>query len=1273
MGLSNTNLNISSQASSISPAKKIGGGTSLIQLGSPSLSAGIASAVTSFVMSDEPFAFGPVPPWGPSKKKIIPIAKKSSPKSSTISGANGTGNESLATKSAKDETGQASKTNQELAIDETRVEPIAVFNLRTTDLRGDPLSPLQAAVVQSYLEDRISQEFATAIFEKMLSTNPDTFKQIDGKLSQQIGDVQRVIDQLWAIFKTLRLVNASMSPKLEKESVSLIATQVINSLCKVEPLLTQSERLVDPLSLIGFFGPQGAEDPLKSRTAMIAQVLQIAAQSLFRGYTPRVLGEHLLDVRPGMFSVATGKSSYLADVKTLSLKNVPTQNHVYGLGNEVPYVGLDFYKKLQMSANKRSLALVTMLANEYALSAGLGRLSETPLGNRFGSNSKNYIETFLGTQGTQDASQETTNPESLVDYFVIAQDGSPQTQEKNRVLLLDGNDALSGQENAKVNSSFNEFMTSITRSPLTNRMKLFDDAIIRADTSINEGLQFYKKLHLRDQDPVLLTPRGLYTRLLDEISAVMSQLSAGKNRGKKLEIVELGVLREIAKQGKNVIGKDTAANVIKRYLLSLMAKKAALKLSGKDYTQFKSDADSGKNSQQSTTTNVKVTEGGKSKTYTIETSQPDPSSGKGASSASFSDDVIRISPDDGKLIGEKMENAVNLEVYVKMLELGTTNTALPKGDSVTIKMGTTGFFEQIYESDSSLLSRIVGVFIDMHEEAKKFSKLENGDATWLGTNRLTLSSQIDGTLSISMLFEAVLDLVSMFVDAEVRKSLSGKFSVIAAVGSDSQNSLAYRAIKLLAQGSKSNDFRQLLSDSELLPDLDNLPLGIVVTAQSNADEKSFYSLQQNFVSLAEERDVPLTALASASALVSYTKQQTKNLSNLAAMLRGEKEPSDLAKSFRSFAQEQLGKEFLASVTDYSLEIAQSRLNDVKDSMIRPSKKVEKLTEGEMLCIKQIIKEKGNSQTDNLIFCSVGLPGDFVSSNHLLTKFSLSNGYGADADDQLLQLSISQDGVFDNASYSQFSKKFFVTRQIGRQSFSGFEQNPPVSQDDIVNRMTLLNGKTGKDYIDSHKKVETAKNVLINEMVSYLMKKALSLMSSVDMTEENLTKIDYGKRAAGAKDLARTISETAGLPSKTFDSVFLADGEHMRLSETEMLKITVPHEKKTIDGQISEPPLVDLGTAELFYDIFDSPYFYDGLIRERVFSPTYFDKVLGVFFSSSPLDFKKISDGKLEIIKGGKKIDTDDAKAMAKVASDPTQGSVSIMTYSAKVESATPVT
>jgi len=1242
-----------------------------LPIGNPSFNLGLplVGAATPQLLSAPPLPPLPPPaPWKVSKDKVTPVSAKGSLKSSSIVAADQISDSSVETITANNSDENAPKTSQEIAISNVCAEPIAVFNLKTSDFQGPSISPLMASVKQAHLEDRISQEFLSAIFEKMLVGNEKELKQLDANLSQQIKNSQNSIDQLRAIFNLLQTANKSMTPSTGRNSISAITQQKIAALCKVDPLSELNDQ-IDPMTLIDRFCTAETTKNLngKSQTALLTQVLQFASNILSNGYSPALMGDALLNVPPGQFSVRDSlvfaeREKYRANLKLFSMQTQPDGSYVY-LHGETPYMTHDFYKNLILPANRRSLALVTMLSNEYALSAGIARLSDTTLGNRFGANSNDPILTFLGVKGQQDASLETGQPGSLVDYFVVGDDGANRTQEKNRILLFDGTGV---KETQTVHNSFATFMKSTVRSPLKNRMNLFDDAIVRSNTSFEEGLKFYDKLHLRDQKLDLLTPRGLYTRLLSELSESLTQLAASKGSGKDLNIVEMGVFRELSRNKSN--NSATKSSVLKRYLLAMMVNKAIMKLNDKNFDQTTPDKDAAKASQKSTTSTVSTKDLTTKKVTTSEitvTTPQNTASGGTDIPISFPNDVIRFSPTDSYLLDRKLTNFTTNLVKDSLLTMSSDYAPKLRVNEVNIVMQATSFFEQNYKEETSLINRIVRIFLDLHDEAKKASKAEDGNALWLTPTRVTRNSQLDGTLSMSMLLEAMIDLVSMFVDAQVRKTAYPlAFSVLAPVGQESRHETSLKAIKLLVQGSKGNNFDTLVNSDGLLPDLENRSPDIVVTSLTSTSAQSFRSMTQYFVDLARERDLPLVSLASASAMISYQYQQSRNLSDLASMLRSEKEPTDLAKSLRLFAQTKVGKNYLSSVTDYSLDISQERLSSFEQSLARPSKRMTRIGAGEVACLEKILSEVGSIPTDNIIFCALGLPGDFVSDNLLDTFDLAAAGQQTEVDEKIATVTVEQDGVFDDVKYEPISRDFLVTRPFDRNSFNDFTINPPSSIDDIVGRVMLTSGMTGAQFVGRFKEEARVKAIVIDEIRSYLLKKALSILSTVDMSEENLIQVDYENRSSSAQNLAKKVSAMADLPDGTFDNVFFVKDGVTKLSENELRKLTGNNVKKTASGQTFDAATIDLGTAELFYDIFDSAYFYDGLVTEKVFAPSYFDKILGVVFSSD--EFKSLSDENKEKVKGSKKVNTNNQLDAGLIAADTTQGTISIMSYAAQV-------
>jgi len=1168
-------------------------------------------------------------------------------------------------------------TNKDVAINKSRIEPFVISNIRAIDFKGKPYSPMLAAIEQTYLEDRISQKYLSTTFSK-INAGGDDLSQIESRINQQLALTQNSIDQLFLVFDLLKVTNMSMDTSQGHESISSIALKTANALCKPEQLLTKNRLSTDPKSFLDRFGYHLTAQNLdaKSRTALVTQALQVAAQSLGRGYTPAVLNDAVVNIPKGQMKVAenlfkkgTHDEKYPVSLKLLSKRNAPNVNFAFGFGGStVAYVTHPFYKNLKVMPHRRALALTTMLANEFALSAGLGRLSGTPLGNRFGSDSTDLIASFLGSAGISNASKETANVNSLVDSLVVATDGSASAYKKQRVLLLDG-DNIQGTQ--AMQNAFSSFLKSIARSPQNNKVKRFDDALVAANTSFDDGLQFYKKLHLRDKEPTLLTPRGLYTRLLGELSKSLEQCAAPKGLGDTTVIMELALLRELAVQSRNVDKPGAHTSIIKQFLLGMMSHKALLSLLETDQNKTGTNAQAEKKAPAtSTTVTIKKGSAKIGETFTIDTTQNEAAT-PAAKNVEFPDDVIRFSPADSQAAG-LVWTANDPSIYGHLYELGH------KANLNNIQKNV-GIFDDLMEtflinaqsSSISLISRLVGVFLDLHDEARTTAKSENDESSWLSPGRITRNSQLDGTLAMSMLFETMLDLVSIFVDAEIRKGSPKQAILHAAVpiGPNSTNEKSRKAINVLVAASKNNNFSNAISSAGTIPDIDNVSKNEPLTAPSYQLPLSYQSFEDMFVDLAKERDIPLAALTGASAMLQHTFQQTRNISGLAAELRGEKEQTQLSSALSEFSKTFLGKTFLLSVTDYSLDIAQDRLNIFKDGMSASSKKVPKLTSGEVFCMKTLFKEISSLPTDNLIFGVFGLPGDFLSG-HLLPKFRLSTGFEDRPMETVLALNVSQNGVLDEIDYQPVSREFSVLRLIDEDSFISFEKSKPTTMDDVVSRVLLTSGETGKQFIEKYAVPSRARTLLKNEVYSFLLKKAFSILSVSDTSEKNLVKFDFSRRGSGSPSLAKTVAKTLGYDEGLFEAAFLnPESGVTQLSEAALLLNTSSKVTRTTTGQKVSPQLLNLGTAELFYDIFGSVYFYDGIIDEYVFAPSYFDKTIGVLFYTD--EFTTLSLAPEIKVKGGKAIDTNDKMQLSLAGSDASQSTVSIMTYSSNVDDNTP--
>jgi hypothetical protein len=144
----------------------------------------------------------------------------------------------------------------------------------------------------------------------------------------------------------------------------------------------------------------------------VSQLLQIYAIYLSEGLSSRLIGADVLDkLSSTKNQIIAPLTIFDADMSTLAMHR--DQLLVYGK-EEYSYVDLDFYKKLKashfsMTPEKRVLVLSSILANEFAFSAGLGRLAGTPLGNAFGSSSNDPVLQYVGVKNITNATFETAN------------------------------------------------------------------------------------------------------------------------------------------------------------------------------------------------------------------------------------------------------------------------------------------------------------------------------------------------------------------------------------------------------------------------------------------------------------------------------------------------------------------------------------------------------------------------------------------------------------------------------------------------------------------------------------------------------------------------------------------------------------------------------------------------------------------------------------------------------------------------------------------------
>lgn len=957
-------------------------------------------------------------------------------------------------------------------------------------------------------------------------------------------------------------------------------------------------------------------------------------------------------------SLVTGELS-LENVVGLSLKSLSMAggtNRTYLLGyNGVLDEKISYYDHIKSNLYKDSnnietvAVYLTMLANEFSLSSGLGRLEGTPLGQSFGSQGK-YVQNFLGANSITDSSLEVSSvsAESLADFTVVNQDGENRVSGADKkILLLDGTSVISS------NNSVSSFVSNIVTNPTQNSTDALEIALTKAQERFQSGFDFYKKLHLRDSNPVLLTPRGLFSRVIKEFSLSLGNFSGfgGSNQVTK----EMLILSLIFKQGRSKNSKKSPPNVLRRLILSVLVKKAVASLVNKDFDPKKilNSSDSSAPIRAS----LESPAGGDNKSNpsdqlvaaALDAISKSPNVVTTESSVESSSDRIRFSVDDSIIFKSfSASDYVQLADSLGSLEPSQEPDSKTLGGKKTeIDILITEIIEKFSNDKSSLLNKIVQIFLDLHSEALKASKKDNESGTFLNSLFLTKNSQIDGTISLGIIFDCIGILCETFIkscitkqNSENWKAKSSDFyegslplTVTFLIGEDTRTLKAQKALFSICSASDNNDLRSLYQgegEDTVVVDLNNEKPQTLIDVDNTV---SFQSVVDIVNRLSIERDFTAACLSSAKALLDYAILKSKDIIQIGKQLRGESPREEKIQTYVNFYQNtKYGKDFLNSYTQISAESAREKILYYSDSISSPYGRNPKITQGEVNAFHAIVSSLRKNQTTSKntyvkFFATVLFPVGFFNGLSLNER-------------SILSLRLNRQPIFGSADYSPINCKFFVSNFLNSKSFDVFKNTPSVSFDDIVNRVILTTypvSKSGSDFISSFKDKNSAREILRREVVSYLFSKVFSVLSAVDLFQENLTQTNSYVRSENSISLARNFALTYGLPESTFDSCFVQNkNNETEISKDEFFNLTKPQVQLGTQELTKKEPFLNFGESELFYDLFSTIFFQSGRIQSSIFSPPYSDRIVGIL--SDPEEFTNLQIDR-DVTRGSVRFDT----------------------------------
>jgi hypothetical protein len=898
-------------------------------------------------------------------------------------------------------------------------------------------------------------------------------------------------------------------------------------------------------------------------------------------------------------------------------------NETFVMGYDGKQEKKSYLEKLQIpnisSSNNIDLVavLLTMLSNEFAISSGLGRLEGTPLGQTFGSQG-DYIQAFLGANSILDSSNETSSvsSQSLADYIIVNEVGSNRVRSNDKKVLL-----LDGTMSKNTNNSINLFVNSVIKNPTSNNINSLESALNSAKSRFDSGFDFYKKLHLRDLIPDLLTPRGLFIRVMKDAANAMGALTG--EGGSKQVAKELAIFSIISKFGKNNTDKNHPPNVLKRVILSFLVRKALASLVQKE---FDPQGILKKSSGQKTGRPMSAT-GNVLEQAALDVLDSQNKFINSQTKIQTSTDRIRFSLDDSIIFDDESNSKIIYSSLNSLFDIETSTSDSNKKE-ITLSMGRV--LEDSVNDNSSILNKIVQIFLDVHAEALASSKKENKNSTFLNSLFLTKNSQIDGTLSLAMILESMLLIFETFVDSSIPGNKKNEFNKIVMVdmidgyaninievmsGPATKTAMAQKALISICAASQSNNLNSLYSGSNediTIPDIDNQKPGTVISVSGNV---SFQSIVDLVKLLSLERDFTAVCLSSAKAIFDYTSNQAEAIIQIGKQLRNDIQRNDRTKAYADFYEKSdYNKKYLNSYTDFDGYTSRNKLENYKKSLKSKSGRNPKITLGEFNAISAILKILSNQNetsksNDTKLFISALFPSGFFSSSSITGK-------------TIIPIDVQKSDMFGDTKYSSIRAEYFVNDFLSSKSFDNFSSlSENMTFDDILSRCMLDVYPTqisGSKFVSSFdlNQQKNAKEILRREIVSYLLSKMFSILSSVDLFHENLTDNNVFVKSDSSASIARIFSSAYDIDPSIFDECFVRNSKNeIQLDKRKLVDLTKNTTTESQSKISIQNSYLTFGEAELFHDVFSTVYFQSGLIQKNVFSTTYSDRIVGILTNS----------------------------------------------------------
>ena len=1138
-----------------------------------------------------------------------------------------------------------------LRLEKKRIIPYTTFLLQNWQI-NEVRNILKIKKLQKQVNQKISKNLydITSLDEAGNDLVTSTLNDI----SEEIENTEKVISAV----KSLKITYDNVSNSYVKNyynnmhaATNLLKTYVdslsVDPICK-QDIMQASDYIA---LLVNNMAYNSAKLYKRSNSELIMQVYKDLDFTLRIGLSPSFFMSSYDRHIPGN-SYEQIKQKYSDPWSNGVSSRVPSLKRLdfIGIRDDAGYEGLLRNNPEKRFPNLEGLSSIekvmyhsAILSKEFLYSAGLGRLIGSPLGEKYGSSGEDPINQLLGARGNVTL----TNPGSIntvINYLITKEDANPDTNTQpagKNVHVLERH--LRNNLNSGLNETSKVVWADTVKSdPFNNKMDDFLNAMDQLVHEFEDTQEYISKFLSYDQEKTLLTPRGLFTRILKDFGTLLEAITVESDDTiRKKVLTEMAVL-SLAGQttnGSNHEQVPYGGDKIRRSLTFFLGVQSIIRRGGYDDTPWVEEQ-----------AGFEAFDGGSSEAIDEIANGLIRITGKDNIRRSGLETKVR---DIKKLLQDSiMTSARSYNEEDPAQDPDTTKEIRVKGQKIVEIFSSHGTQESAATGVESI---IVKIFEDLQAEAHDLSQIEGPSSSYIRAGRTTLHAGFDGQLVMTSLLTCFIQLVSTFVD--VKLVLDFETSAAMAIwklgllangitsdeptdpvveffnagnhkvyfhADDNQNNSTNKLrqfISALTNASNSNDFSNLINSSGVIstiPSLsqnDNLADGpyaidgvVVPLTMIDAMNK-----------LADEDAAPAVLLGSVKSVVEVMQQNLQPLALKAAALKtndaSSSDTDDIA-TLKELSESSLTVNFLEGITNSQIHQAQHRLKELKDAHAENEAYVISPVNNSMFEIYNMLLDEKSSEFTNAAILFVGMPNSSISSSLLEQEIQTSGvlAFNVEKIDDSKPNEVYIPKTFDFLLRYSLTTDNLIQAMNSDPKPANLEDLLGVVKFEVENTLNQVGQAIpGSEIIDNYNDKSIARRRLMNLLESTILKSMYQQLSGVPLEAHRVLKRPLETRSNKVVNLAQKLTLPIISSKESVSRFFMSQDGGVKMPDQVRRESLTQPQKAIISGSlVYKKSLMTFPQLEAIYDLQSTVPFFVNKIDDIVFSESIFDKMEGLF-------------------------------------------------------------